>query len=128
MTTADNKVCKFNCICNRPDCSFRHYITNVDDRSAFKELLDKLYDKSKHNETDPEGIRRRVCFFGYLCGKEDCGFQHFCNIEGRRLLQKAWFKQSKRNESLAFLDELNEKYSFTDDEVEKLLAMVGAKR
>jgi len=129
MANTDNKVCKFNCICNRDDCSFRHYITNAEDRKTFKGLLDSVYDKSTHNETDPEGVRRRVCFYGHLCGKKDCGFQHFCNYDGRVVLQRAWYKQNKKNEALAFIDELNEKYSLEDDEIERLKALVcGGKR
>lgn len=128
MANTDSKVCKFNCICNRDDCSFRHYITSADDRKAFKVVIDSVYDKSSHNETDPEGIRRRVCFYGHLCGKKDCGFQHFCNFEGRVLIQKMWYRQNKRSEALAFIDELNEKYSLEDNEIERLKAFVGGKK
>ena len=128
MANTDSKVCKFNCICNRDDCPFRHYITNADDRKAFKVIIESVYDKSSHNETDPEGIRRRVCFYGHLCGKKECGFQHFCNFEGRVLIQKAWYRQNKRSEALAFIDELNEKYSLEDGEIERLKALVGGKK
>lgn len=128
MANTDNKVCKFNCICNRDDCSFRHYLTDPVDRKSFKEILDANYDKSRHNETDPSGIRRRVCFYGHLCGKDDCGFQHFCNVEGRKVLQKIWWKQGRKNEALAFIDHLNEKYALDDGDVEKLKGLIGIKK
>jgi uncharacterized small protein (DUF1192 family) len=44
------------------------------------------------------------------------------------LIQKVWYRQNKRSEALAFIDELNEKYSLEDDEIERLKAFVGGKK
>lgn len=120
----DAKICNFNCICNRDDCSYKHYLNTVDERKAFKELFDATYDKSRHNETDPKGERRRMCLFGHLCGKDDCGFKHFCNIDCRRLLQKSWYRVTKKSENKAFLAELGGKYQMSEEEMTKLMGLV----
>lgn len=128
MANTDTKTCNFNCVCNREGCAYKHYLVSADERKAFKELVDSAYDKTLHNETDPDGVRHRICVFGHLCGKEACTFKHFCNFEGRRLLQQSWRKQSRKAEAFQFIDELNEKYSFDEAELEKLRGLVERKK
>lgn len=83
-------------ICNREDCSYKHYLNNIEKRNVFKELFDATYDKSRHNKTDPKEERCKMCLFGHLCGKDDCGFKHYFNIDCRRLLQKLWYRADKK--------------------------------
>ena len=120
MTTID-KTCNFNCTCVRPDCSFKHRIESLDERKQFKELYDKVYDRSAHNETDPEGCRHKTCFHGLLCNREDCGFKHYCNYQGRVLMTRQWYKAQKVQEKTSIamkLDEMVAKYKFDEGDKE----------
>ena len=120
MTTIE-KTCNFNCTCVRPDCSYRHRLESLDDRKRFKELHDRLYDKSVHNETDPEGCRHKICIHGLLCNREDCGFKHFSNYQGRVVMTRQWYKEQKGQEKALLvtkLDEMATKYKFDDGDKE----------
>ena len=119
---SEDKVrnCNFSCVCNRDGCTYKHRIEGVEKRVQFKELFDKLYDKSKHNETDPEGVRKINCCHGALCNKDGCNYKHFCNFEGRVLITKVWFKQNKKEDNVEFIDELNEKYEFSVEDLAEL--------
>ena len=119
---SEDKVrnCNFSCVCNRKDCSYKHRIEGVEKRIQFKEIFDKLYDKSKHNETDPEGVRKINCCHGALCNKDGCNFKHFCNFEGRVLITKEWFKQNKKEDNVEFLKKLEETYEFSAEDLAEL--------
>lgn len=91
MTTM-TKNCNFSCSCIRDDCSFKHYIDNIELRKELKKIIDEKFDKTNHNETDPDGIRHSPCCRGFLCGKEDCGFKHRCSYSGRKIIIEEWNK------------------------------------
>ena len=93
MTT---KVCNFSCSCVRDDCSFKHRIDDLELRKEFKKIVDEIYNKDVHNETDPDGIRHIPCIHGFICGKEDCGFKHRCSFVGRKLIIARWNKLHPR--------------------------------
>jgi len=115
------KYCNFSCICNRDDCDRKHYIEDKNDRIAVKELFDKYYDRSIHNETDPDGVRNSPCFYGPLCSKTDCKFKHYCKFEFRKeIMSKEWFKISRKNNKQKILADLKEKYNISDEDMEKL--------
>jgi len=119
MTTV--KYCNFSCVCNRDDCERKHYIEDKNDRIAVKELFDKHYDRSIHNETDPDGVRNSPCFYGPLCSKTDCNFKHYCKFEFRKeIMSKEWFKISRKNNKQKILADLKEKYNISDEDMEKL--------
>jgi hypothetical protein len=125
MTTANNKVCNYSCSCIREECSFKHYINNVELRKEFKLIVDEKFDKSIHNETDPDGIRNIPCIYSYLCNKEECGYKHRCSFIGRKEIQNEWYKKhpySMRKqltlEDGEFLKKLAGKYMMTHEEAE----------
>jgi hypothetical protein len=91
MTTSA-KVCNFSCSCVREDCSFKHRIDDIELRKEFKKVIDAKFDKTAHNETDPDGVRHIPCIHGFLCGKEDCGYKHRCSFVGRKLIIAEWNK------------------------------------
>lgn len=111
MTTTV-KVCNFACSCVREDCSFKHRIDDLELRKEFKEIVDTKFDKTNHNETDPNGSRHLPCIHGYLCGKEDCGFKHRCSFSGRKIIIAEWNKRHPRErkelsaEGISKLEEL----------------------
>jgi len=107
MTDAVEKNCKFCCSCDRDDCSYKHRIDGLENRKKFKEIYDKLYDKEKFRETDPEGKRMKNCFHGYLCNNKDCGFKHFCSYEGRIVLTRGWYKLQKKQEAEELVKQLD---------------------
>ena len=119
MTTVV-KTCNFNCTCSHSDCSFYHHIPDVIDRIKFKELYDKTYDKTLHNETDPEGVRKMTCKFGLLCSKEDCGFKHFSNFTGRSLLIKSWKKEYKKQFGRILIDDIKADKLNKEEIIERL--------
>jgi len=119
MTDAVEKICNFSCSCVRDDCSYKHQIDDLENRKKFKEIYDKLYDKDKHRETDPEGKRMKNCFNGYLCKNKDCGFKHFCSFDGRFILTRAWYKELKKVEAQEIIKELDNLKGH-DELVEKL--------
>lgn len=97
------KNCNFSCTCFRDDCERKHYIENIKDRKIIKDLFDANYDKSIHNETDPEEIRIVPCFFGPLCEKSECNYKHYCSYEFRKdVMIKEWHKilHNKNKEEL----------------------------
>ena len=133
MTTTD-KTCNFNCTCIRDDCAYKHRIESLDERKRIKELYDRVYDKQAHNETDPDGCRHKTCFHGILCNREDCGFKHYCNYQGRRTIIHQWYKQQRGQEKMVMvkkLDELVARNKFDDGDkelIEKIKnLLVGSK-
>lgn len=119
-----SKNCNFSCTCNRDECDRKHYIDNKDDRLKVKEIYDKFYDKSTHNETDPEGVRNIPCFFGPLCGKTECNYKHFCSFEFRKeVMNKEWFKYTRKNNKQQLLADMKAKYNISDEDIEKLAKM-----
>ncbi len=127
MTTVESKICNFNCSCVRDDCTYKHYIESPEDRVHFKELYDTVIDKKFFNETDPEGIRKRVCAYGMLCANEDCGFKHFCSYNGRMLMRREWFKSINKKKNSNILDELNERYNFSEEDYDRLRRVLERK-
>lgn len=97
MATSIN-ACNFSCSCVRDDCSFKHRIENLELRKEFKMIADEMYDRSIHNETDPDGIRHKPCFHGFLCNNEECGYKHRCSFSGRKIIQDAWYHKHKHPE------------------------------
>jgi hypothetical protein len=119
--SATIKNCNFSCTCNRDDCERKHYIEDIKDRQAVKELFDTHFDKSLHRETDPDGVRNAPCYFGPLCGKPECNFKHYCSYDFRKeVMNKGWRKQSVRASKERTLAEMNDKYNFSDEDMEKL--------
>jgi len=127
MTTVKTKICNFNCSCIRDDCTYKHYIELPEERSTFKDLYDSIIDKKIYTETDPEGIRKQVCAFGMLCANDACGYKHFCSFDGRALVRREWFKIINKQRNSNFLDELNEKYKFSQEDYEKLSRIIERK-
>jgi hypothetical protein len=118
---ASIKNCNFSCTCNRDTCDRKHYIEDKSNRIIIKELFDKYYERSSHNETDPDGVRNTPCFFGPICTKPDCNFKHYCKFEFRKeIMSKEWYKISRKGNKEKILAELKEKYKITDDDMEKL--------
>ena len=114
------KNCNFSCTCNRVDCERKHYIDDINDRKAVKELYDYYFDRYEHKETDPEGVRNVPCFFGPLCGKSECNFKHFCNYEFRSMMNREWRKVSRKDMKERLLVDLKAKYKISDEDMEKL--------
>lgn len=127
MTTAKSKICNFNCSCIREDCSYDHYIKDLEDRKDFKDLFDATIDKRTYNETDPDGVRKKICAFGILCNNEDCGYKHYCSPDGRMLMRREWFKIFNKQKNSSFLEELNEKYNFSTEDYERLAKIIDRK-
>ena len=123
MSAPAVKTCNFNCTCNREECSFYHHVTDLKDRIKLKAVWDELYDKKKHNETDPEGVRKSVCRFGVLCGKDGCNFKHFINTEGRQAIGKVWNKDNRSNKAKQLVEDIKEKIS--EEELERLMKLLG---
>ncbi len=124
MTTS-LKVCNFSCSCVRDDCSFKHRIDNLELRKEFKDIVDAIFDKNIHNETDPDGIRHIPCIHGYLCNNEDCGYKHRCSFSGRKEIQNEWFNKHPRPqrkqltiEDAEQLNKLSIKYMMTHEDAE----------
>jgi len=119
-----SKNCNYSCTCTRDVCDFKHYIEDKNDRLKVKEIYDEHFDRTIHNETDPEGVRHVPCFFGPLCGKSECNFKHFCKFEFRKeIMNKQWFKHSRKNNKDKLLNDLKSKYKIDDDDFEKLAKM-----
>jgi hypothetical protein len=117
MTEANDKICNFNCTCDREGCSYKHRIETLEARKKLKEIHDKVYDKEKHRETDPEGKRFKVCSFGILCNNKDCGFKHFCSYEGRVAIANVWYRKQRKVEALSLVCELEKKVNPEDKEL-----------
>jgi hypothetical protein len=113
--------CNFSCTCNRDDCDRKHYIEDPEDRATVKDIYDDNFDRKIHNETDPDGVRNVPCFFGPLCSKAECNFKHYCSFDFRReIMNKEWRKISRKDNKDKLLSEMKEKYSISDDDMEKL--------
>ena len=126
--TMSAKVCNFSCSCVRDDCTFKHRIDELELRKEFKKIVDTKFDKTAHNETDPDGIRHIPCLHGFLCGKEDCGFKHRCSFAGRKEIQSEWYiahprpqRKQLTEEDAEHMRKLVDKYmmSFEDGELIK---------
>ena len=116
--------CNFSCTCNREDCDRKHYIEDIDDRKIVKDLYDANFDRKKHNETDPDGVRNVSCFFGPLCGKSGCNFKHYCRIEFRvDVMNKEWRRISRKENKDRLLADLKAKYKISDEDMEKLVKL-----
>ena len=113
--------CNFSCTCNREECDRKHYIEDSEDRATVKDIFDDNFDRKIHNETDPEGVRSVPCFFGPLCSKSECNFKHYCSFEFRmKIMNKEWRKISRKDNQEKVLSELVEKYSISDEDLEKI--------
>lgn len=121
-----SKTCNFNCTCTRPDCSFNHHISDLEERTQMKALWDELYDKTAHNETDPEGVRKVVCNFGLLCNKDGCNFKHYCNFTGRQVITRAWKKDHRATEGAKLVEDIKGKISA--DELERLMKLLNIRK
>jgi hypothetical protein len=121
MSTATIKNCNFSCTCNRDDCERKHYIEEKEDRILIKEIFDNHFDRKIHNETDPDGVRNIPCFYGSLCSKAECNFRHYCSFNFRReIMSKEWRKVLRKDNKDKVLTEMQEKYSISDDDMDKL--------
>ena len=119
-----SKNCNYSCTCTRENCDFKHYIEDKNDRFKVKEIYDENFNRTIHNETDPEGVRHVPCFFGYFCKNSSCNFKHFCNYEFRKeIMNKEWFKYSRRNEKDKLVNYLKAKYNINQDDFEKLVKL-----
>jgi hypothetical protein len=115
------KNCNFSCTCNRDDCERKHYIEDKEVRVLIKEIFDTNFDRKVHNETDPDGVRNIPCFYGSLCSKTECTFRHYCSFEFRReIMSKKWRKVLRKDNKDKVLADMQEKYSISDDDMEKL--------
>jgi hypothetical protein len=123
LKMATVKNCNFSCTCNRADCERKHHVDNIEDRAEFKKLYESRFDRKIHNETDPQGVRLVPCYFGAVCGKADCNFKHYCNIEFRKEFSKEWFKVSRKAGKERILAEMKSKYSISDEDLERLSKM-----
>jgi hypothetical protein len=121
--SATIKNCNFSCVCNRDDCDRKHYIENKADRLLVKELYEKLFDRRIHNETDPEGVRNTPCYYGPLCGKEECNFKHYCRFEFREMMSKEWRKIARKENRERVFAEMKAKYKITEEDMEKLIKL-----
>lgn len=122
-TAPNAKTCNFNCTCNRDACSYAHYLTELKDRVKMKELWDEVYDKTEHNETDPDGVRKVVCNFGILCNKETCNFKHFCNYDGRSIIIRAWKKNNRSQDAASWVERNKDK--ITPDQLAEVVKLLG---
>ena len=119
------KNCNYSCTCNRDDCDRKHYIEDKSDRISIKQLFDRYYERGIHNETDPDGVRNVPCFFGPLCSKNDCNFKHYCSYDFRKeIMNKEWRKLSRKENKEKLLDELQKKYSISDEDMERLVKFI----
>ena len=117
--------CNFSCTCNRDECDRKHYIEDPEDRATVKVIFDDNFDRKIHNETDPDGVRNSPCFFGPLCSKSECNFKHYCSFEFRmKIMNREWRKISRNDNKEKVLSELNDKYSFSKEDLEKLSKML----
>jgi hypothetical protein len=113
--------CNFSCTCNREECERKHYIEDPEDRATVKDIFDDNFDRKIHNETDPDGVRNVPCFFGPLCSKSDCNFKHYCSFDFRmKIMNKEWRKISRTDNKEKVLSEIAGKYSFSDEDLDKL--------
>ena len=129
MTEAIEKICNFNCTCDREGCSYKHRLDSLNARKELKEIYDKVFDKEKHRETDPEGKRFKVCYHGVLCNNRDCGFKHFCSYEGRVVIANVWYKRQRKEEALECVAELEKKLGSEEKElIEKLKKFFNKKK
>jgi len=116
------KNCNFSCTCNRDECDRKHYIDDKENRLKIKEIYDANFERSMHNETDPDGVRNSPCFYGPLCGRSDCNFKHFCNYDFRKdTMIKEWSKISRKSNKERILNVLKTKYKISDEDFETLL-------
>lgn len=91
------KVCNFNCICNKSECSmFFHNIADLNERHVFRENVYSTINPRDYSETDPNGVRKANCRKGQLCRFENCNFKHFISFEGRTILIKKWYVERKK--------------------------------
>ena len=83
-TSRQSPFCNFNCICTKSDCGFQHNISSLDQRRFYSSVYNKIGNIKKYTNEDNFDTRRSNCTFGQLCEREDCGYRHFLNYEGRK--------------------------------------------
>ena len=86
--------CNFNCICTKCDCTFKHYIESLDERRIANNIYSKVKNIKEHVQEDNRDTRRANCRFGQLCSREDCGFRHFIDCDGRKKFIAAYNAKS----------------------------------
>jgi hypothetical protein len=82
--TRPTSFCNFNCICTKCDCTFKHYIESLDERRFANNIYSKVKNIKEHVQEDNRETRRANCHYGQLCSREDCGFRHFLDWDGRK--------------------------------------------
>ena len=91
MTTYE-KYCFYSSSCSKEDCKFKHFINDLELRKEMKDDVNEMFgNKIPSNEPDPEGKRISPCIYGYLCGKEDCGFKHRMIFSARHAVSSNWY-------------------------------------
>lgn len=87
MSAASNRpvsFCNFNCICTKSECNFKHNIESLSERRFAASVYGKIENIKENIHEDNQEIRKANCRFGQLCEREDCGYRHFLNYEGRK--------------------------------------------
>ena len=88
--TRPTSFCNFNCICTKCDCTFKHHIETLDERRFANNIYSKVKNIKEHVQEDSRDTRRANCRFGQLCTREDCGFRHFLDYDGRKKFNAAF--------------------------------------
>jgi hypothetical protein len=114
-----DRVCNFNCICFK-DCKYLHAIPDVEERKLFRDTIYSTINPKDYNETDPDGVRKVPCKNGQICRFKTCNFKHFINAEGREILNKKWYMDSKKLKMTKLIDDL-EADKVSKDEAAKIL-------
>lgn len=83
-TSRQISFCNFNCICTKSDCGFQHNISSLGQRRFYSSVYNKIGNIKKYTNEDNFDTRRSNCTYGQLCEREDCGYRHFLNYEGRK--------------------------------------------
>lgn len=100
------KVCNFNCICHKEDCTFKHFIS-FEKRSALIKVFPEIENLNEHRREEFSMIRKVNCTFGQLCNNSACNFKHGYNFTGRELI-------------IAKFNEITEKKEKKDDKTPKV--------
>jgi hypothetical protein len=114
-----DRVCNFNCICIK-DCKYLHAISDVEERKLFRDTIYSTINPKDYNETDPDGVRKVPCRNGQICRFKTCNFKHFINAEGREILNKKWYMDSKKLKMTKLIDDL-EADKISKEEAAKIL-------
>jgi hypothetical protein len=122
------RICNFNCICFNADCKYSHAISDVDERKVFRDTIYSTINPKDYNETDPEGVRKVPCRNGQICRFKTCNFKHFINAEGREILNKKWYSDSKKIKMAKLIEDLETDKISKEDAAKILRDIWGVKK